>query len=70
MHSRECILAGMHFLECILKIEDPNTGLFSKRQPLLILIAIENRNIQLRSTSLSFFNAKLHFCHSFWTLNF
>jgi hypothetical protein len=28
MYSRECILAGMHSLECILKIEDPNIGLY------------------------------------------
>jgi hypothetical protein len=27
MHSREYILAGMHSLECILKIEDPNAAL-------------------------------------------
>jgi hypothetical protein len=27
MHFRECILVGMYSLECISKIEDPNTGL-------------------------------------------
>jgi hypothetical protein len=27
MYSRECILAGMHSLECISKIEDPNAAL-------------------------------------------
>ena len=27
MHYRECILVEMHSLECIPKIEDPNTGL-------------------------------------------
>ena len=26
MHSQECILVGMYYLECILKIENPNTG--------------------------------------------
>jgi hypothetical protein len=32
MYSRECILAGMHSLKCIPKIEDPNTGLEKKKE--------------------------------------
>ncbi len=30
MHSQECILAELHSLECIPKIEDPNTGLLEE----------------------------------------
>jgi hypothetical protein len=37
MHSREYILTGMHFLECIPKIKDPNTSLVHLTKKLMAL---------------------------------